>query len=277
MLWKHWVARATTPYEPFKNFDSARWFWRRMTSVFPEILSAVLMPNHLHVILPGHVNGTRKMGGLLSAMSVHCKIKNLWQAHSEPTDIPDIHHLRRQIRYIALNPCRKKLCHDPLEWYWSTYRDTLGATIESAPLAQRLAPILQDSDHQFEVRFHHYISSDPSVHVAGTAFPKASIPKTFPEQSIGEILCAASASLRMRPHAVQERGPLRSVFIHLAYRQGWRRPSVLAQICKMTPDGVHRILRQNCPERITAAELCLGDGRLRREQGSIADLLTNSR
>lgn len=276
-MWKHWVARAWVPYEPFNDFESAAWFWEKLGKAFPEMISAVLMPNHLHLILPQEVVNSRRLAGLLAAMSVRSGLKNLWQPIPCPTEILDRYHLRRQIRYVALNPCRKQLCADPLEWFWSTYREYVGAVVGATGSGQRIAHILSESPRDFEVRFHLYVSGDPSVSITGTPFPIPASPKAFPEQSIGEILAAAAGALRKKPSAVQERGPLRPLFIHLAYRHGWRRPIYLAQICQITPGGVHEILNTGRSTGIEAAELCLGDVRLRRARDGGVGFLTETK
>ncbi len=270
-MWKHWVARALFPHEPFGEFESACWFWKKLGEIFPEMISAVLMPNHLHLILPHEVAACKSMAGLLGAMSVRCGLKSLWQPLPNPTEIPNSLHLRRQIRYLALNPCRKNLCRDPLEWYWSTYREVMGAAVNSIQSEEKLAGVLNDCHKNFGVRFHGYVSGDPSVSVTGTPFPKPALPKNFPEKSIGEILAAAAGALRVKPSQVRERGQLRNLFVHLAYRHGWRRPIFLAHICGITPGAVHQILYKISPTGMKAADLCLGDLRLRGE--SVMDFM----
>lgn len=232
------------------------------------MLAAVLMPNHLHLILPKNEDNDtdfRKLTGLLGAISRRSKVRKLWQSIPLPADIPDKFHLRRQVRYVALNPCRKGLCKDPLEWYWSTYREVMGATVERRESAGRMACALGESSKRFEVRFHSYVSADPSVQVSGTPPPTPAVSKIWAEESIGEILAASAGALRMSPSEVQKQGVLRSLFIHLACRHGWRQPSLLSRICGITPRAVHLILNRPVPRGIEAAELCLGDCRLRRE------------
>ena len=268
-MWNHWVARASTPYEPFRDFKSARWAWTGLTALFPEMIATVLMPNHLHLILPSDVPTPRvhrKLGGFLGAVSVQQQQEKLWQQIPSPSAIPDRAHLRRQIRYLALNPCRKGLCADPLEWYWSTYRDVMGATADGEHRTGVLTELLRMPLRDFRVRFHSYVSGDPSVKVEGTAPPKAAIPKIWAEESIGEILAAAAGALRTTPVDVQKQGPLRPLFIHLAYRHGWRQPTLLAEICGVSPRAIQFLLSQPPPSGIHAADLCLGDRRLRSEK-----------
>lgn len=263
-MWKHWVARACTPFQPFLEFENACWFWKKFENGFPERVMAILMPNHLHLILPEKVKDpSRRIYGLLGAMSSRLNTRTLWQPVPEPQLIPDRSHLRRQVRYVALNPCRKKLCRDPLEWYWSAYRDVVGAIAESS--LNSLAKTLGDKEKDFKVRFHSYVSGDPSVSVIGTSFPqKAESSPDLAQYAIGEILAASAAALRVGTSEIQQRHGLRKLFIHLADQQGWCHTADLAKVCKITQQAVRRILKQSCPPGIAAAELCLGDRRLRR-------------
>ena len=263
-MWNHWVARANTPFEPFKNFEDCRRTWTSLTGVFPELLSAVLMPNHVHLLLPrGSPAALSRLGGVLGAVSKWTKRNQLWQVIPAPIEIPDRQHLRRQIRYLALNPCRKQLCSDPLEWYWSTYREVVGATVEGGERSARLANALGESSKGFAVRFHGYVSGDPSVRVDGTPYPERTIPGEWAQHSITEILAASAAALRLLHSDVEKSGSLRILFIHSAYRHGWRQPSLLAKICKCSRRSIHRILNDPIPIGIEATDLCLGDSRLR--------------
>jgi hypothetical protein len=271
-MWNHWVARSVSPQEPFINFQLARWLWTRFGNVFPDLIAAVLMPNHFHLITPiqssqDAAQQMRKLCGLMGKTSQLTQMRRLWQPISAPVAISDRHHLRRQIRYVALNPCRKGLCADPLEWVWSTYRDLVGATTERPKLAACLAQILGEgggSEQSFLVRFHAYVSGDPSVSVIGSPFPQLAIPKGWASESIETILSASAASLRRLPGDVQKGGALRRLFVRFCFRHGWNQPALIAEICGMSVRNVYCILSQQPPplDVIRAADLCLGDRRL---------------
>jgi REP element-mobilizing transposase RayT len=267
-MWKHWTARTSTPLEPFRHFETAQWFWNHLQKKFPQALGAILMPNHLHLLLPfeSTTSETRNhaiLNGLMGSLSKVLQEPALWQRQSEPKLIPDRHHLRRNVRYVALNPCRKNLCKDPLEWPWSTYRDLFGSTVNQWVSSGRLAHTLGENKNTFESQFHNYVSSDPSVAITGTALSKASSPKNFSEVGIIEILNATSAALRMPPGRVRRPGIARDLFIHLACQQGWKKPASLAEICGITPRAINTIISRRSPDGIRAAALCLGDRRLR--------------
>jgi hypothetical protein len=267
-MWKHWTARTSTPLEPFRYFETAQWFWNHLHKKFPQALGAILMPNHLHLLLPFESATSENrdravLNGLMGSLSRIRKEPGLWQRQSEPTLIPDRYHLRRNVRYVALNPCRKSLCKDPLEWPWSTYRDLFGSTVDQWISAERLAHALDENKNTFESRFHNYVSSDPSVAITGTTVPKSALPKTFAEEGIIEILKSASAALRRPTTDIQHPGELRDLFIHLAHRHGWRKTQTLAELCNVTPRAIQIIVSKKSPSGLAAATLCLGDRRLR--------------
>lgn len=276
-MWTHWVARSNAPFEPFRESEICRWAWGALTGAFPERLSVVLMPNHLHLVLPklpsrlGSTirNDVRvRLTRVLSGVSRRLERSGVWQPIPEPTAVPDRVHLRRVVRYVALNPCRKQLCRDPMEWAWSTYRELLGATVGDGDLPKRLATELGESGTPLSLdlfvrRFHTYVSSDASVVALGSRFPAAARSRVEADFPLSAILAASAAALRVSPVRVKQRGTLRPLFVHLASNQGWRRPSQLAAWCGIGRSGVHRILQQPCPPGLAAAQLCLGDERLR--------------
>lgn len=266
-MWKHWTVRSNTPHQPFQSFQNACWIWPTLKDLFPDALGAVLMPNHMHLILPSHIE-VQQIHGILGVMSKKLRIPALWQPIKEVETIPDRLHLRRIVRYIALNPCRGKLCSDPLEWIWSTYRDVMGASVNPWVDDLRLSKALGETARGFRVRFHAYVSGDPSVSINGTQFPHAALPKKMAEEGIREILLSCAAALRVSPEEVKiKNSELRKYFIHLAYRQGWKHPKYLSQICHISPQAIHFHLKKKAWKEIStgisAAALCLGDRRLR--------------
>lgn len=226
------------------------------------------MPNHFHLLMPFKSSASenhhrRIINGLTGSLSRKLKEPGLWQHQNPPSPISDRHHLRRTIRYVALNPCRKNLCKDPLEWPWSTYRDLFGSTVDPWTTAARIAHTLGENERGFESRIHLYVTSDPSVSLVGTPMPKASQSTTLAQEGILEILNAASAALHVQPPKIKSEGQLRSLFIHLACRQGWKNTSLLAELCGITPRAVRFILSKAPSEGLGAAAFCLGDQRLR--------------
>lgn len=268
-MWNHWVFRACYPYQPFKNFAAARNAWTLLPKLFPDALAATLMSNHLHLILPRspHDEKTRcKLAGFMGSISKQRQIHALWQPLIPPAPISDRLHLKRQLRYVALNPCRALLTHDPLEWTWSTYRDGVGAAADPWVRISRVAHALNERERGFNIRFHAYVSGDPTVAVAGTSFPKSTTPKIFSEESIMTILAAAAAALRVPASDVRKQSSdLRPLFIHLAWQQGWNQAKLLSKICDLSTRSIHLILEKPEPSGTEAALLCLGDRRLRKD------------
>lgn len=272
-MWNHYVARTSHPYEPFKDFATAQWTWEQIHHIFPDAVAGVLMPNHIHLILPKGklregatvTQATRKLSGLLGCISKRLQVKKLWQPIPPPAEIPDSQHLRRQIRYVALNPCRKKLCRDPLEWYWSTYREWMGATVVGRDSLGRLASSLQESPSNFRVRLHAYVSGDPTVSISGTPPPQgAPQPKKWPTYTVDAIWRASAAALRVPLDDIKKPKPLRNLFIQMASRHRWHQSGLLAEMCEISLTSVqNHFLKSASPECLAAADLCLGDPRLR--------------
>jgi len=271
-MYNHWAVRTSTPLEPFNEFKTCQWTWNRLTSLFPDMLGAMIMPNHIHLIVPvvpgvGQEHSKQvlhKLHGLTGALSKRTKIIHLWQKIAPPHPIPDIFHLRRHVRYVALNPCRRSLCADPLEWQWSTYRDLFGASAFPILSERRLAQVVKDPRPKFTVRFHAYVSGDPSVKVQGTSSPKLLDLEYLSRKSLDDILDASASALRLPPSDVKESGPLRDLFIHFAYRHGWKGQTArIAKICGVTPRSVQRILGKPTPIGISATTVCLSDPRFR--------------
>ncbi len=197
------------------------------------------------------------------------KVKALWQLIPPPAPIPDGHHLHRQVRYIALNPCRKGLCQDPLEWQWSTYRDLFGASAYLPQNSGSLASALGRSNEKFLPWLHKYVSEDSSVKVTGTSLPKLSKLNRF--QSLQMNLLAAASALNEHPNTVKNRGSiLRRLFIHFGYKNGWkRRPELLAELCQTSPRSIHRILKEPTPQGLAEAQVCLSDARFTSHWGTL--------
>ncbi len=268
------------------------------------------MPNHGHLLLPLSLSSSKvqaKLGGVMGQVSqgwgsqkpgalrntgqdslgnIGGNIEgnfgrnigqSMWQPLPPPSVIPDRFHLRRQIRYVALNPCRKNLCRDPLEWYWSTYREFFGATANGKGNLYTLAMALGERPEGFLDRFHAYVSGDPSVAIQGTPCPRLIAPQRFAYKSIDEILAASAAAWRIQPSSVRNRGKLRATFIHLAHQQGWeRRSRLLGEICAVSSRAVRFVLSQPIPESVKPAHLCLSDVRLRPPRVATAEFLPQS-
>ena len=168
----------------------------------------------------------------------------------------------RLTRYIALNPPRAGLAVDPLSWPWSTHRDVVGAIVDPWVDAARLADAVGRSRSGFVAWYHRYVSGDPSVAVDGTPIPNAARPSAISRVPLSTIADAAAAALRRTPAMLQQRGPMRTLFVQLAAEQGWTDCAQLAAIAKCSPRSIARLIASPRPDLLAPGRLCLGDGRL---------------
>jgi hypothetical protein len=270
----HLVARAAQ-WRPFLDWNLAAKTWRALRLLFPATFAAMLMPNHLHVIAEvGDDRGVRlSLAHMLAALTRDASgqkrppVGPRWELVPPPEVIRDAGHLSRQVRYVSLNPCRAKLVLDPLEWEWSTHRDVVGAVAVPWVAPAALATAVRARTRwpaEFAATWHTYVSGDPSCAVAGTRPPHSASTSELATVPLGRIAAAAAAAMRAQVLAIRGRTATRRLFVHLAWRQGWRDSTTLARACG-TPAEAVRLLRGRPIETLLpAGELCLGDDRLLR-------------
>jgi hypothetical protein len=114
----------------------------------------------------------------------------------------------------------------------------------------------------FPAKWHAYVSSDPSVNVAGTEPPVVALPVRRPVVGLAQIAAAACAAHVALPGAHQKRGPVREVFLHLAREQGWRVKSSIGEECGLKREAIRAAFLRPPPPGLSAARLCLGTPRL---------------
>ena len=248
----------------------ADWLWQKLRGGFPGAVAVCLMPRHLHLVAEVE-SSVWARERLRRTLAWHARrfgpssVFRVWEPVPEPSEIIGSQKLARQVRYVALNPCRAGMSDDPLSWFWSTHRDVVGAVVRPWVDATRLAGALEQPADGFQLRHHAYVSSDPSASVVGTPPPEPAEPTRISRQPLVDVSTAVLAASRARPEALQLRSPVRRTFIHLAARQGWGDPSRLAAHCGMTVESVRSELRRHQPTScVAAAALCLGDDRLLR-------------
>lgn len=159
----HIVMKAKTGTLLFHTWDEASELWRRLIEAFPGLVALVLMPDHVHLVVPQ--DDRQRVRALQSGYARWRNARRgqrgaAFEPHPQAVAIPDRLHLQRTIRYIHLNPCRARLVNDPLDWPFSTHRDAVGL---AWPAARR-----PEDD---PARFHAYVSGDPSVSLEGTHLP----------------------------------------------------------------------------------------------------------
>jgi hypothetical protein len=235
-----------------------------MREAFPDALAASLMPNHPHLL--AHVShlpqAELRFRRLCFGFARRVKIRGLWESRPPAKLVGAGDKLRREVRYVLLNPTRGRLVCDPLSWLWTTHRDVMGAVVDPWVRTARLADAFRWRRQGFERRFHAYISGDPSVRVEGTAVPTPACATRLSAQPLECLAAAACAATRTRTDALTRRTLTRRLFVRLALEQGWTRTSLVASLVSVSPEVVRRI-RIAPPPGMAAAALCAGDPRLR--------------
>lgn len=273
MKYVHLLLRAVPPQQPFNNFDFACRTWTRLQHNFPNALAAMLMPNHVHLLISLPETSPPLLAESLA--QAQSKLRGVfqtpefsWEKMPAPQMIPDRAHLRRLWRYIALNPMRKGLARDPLVWPWSTYRDLFVASYPQWISNESLAAAMGEHHHGVSVRLHDFASKDETVHVHGTKAPHPSPKRKKPFDPMEQLLYALAASMRMRPERVLSKTSTRRALIRFAKRQGWGHFShhtMIARFCGVHPRTIRRAFdRVHSGEDalMKAAARCLGDARL---------------
>jgi hypothetical protein len=156
------AARAVPGTLLFHTWHEAKALWTCMVEAVPRPRGLMLMPDHVHL-----QNDAAK--GFGRGLAAYARWRNayrgttgpVWEdARRTPEALSNVEHARRNLRYLALNPCRARLIGDPLAWAFSTYRDCVGLTL--VPVRVRVSD---------PVALHAYTSGDPTVAVAGTELP----------------------------------------------------------------------------------------------------------
>jgi hypothetical protein len=124
----------------------------------------------------------------------------VWLPASPPEPLNDSKHLKRTLRYVALNPCRDKLASDPLAWPFSGHRDAVGLAIPG------VLPVVRDP-----VWHHSYVSGDPSVRVDGTELPFGM--QGMRSATVEQVTHAVSALSRTTLDQLRQRGPARTLLV----------------------------------------------------------------
>ncbi len=248
MPYYHLTARAHRPLQPFSNRDICAMAWARLRKRFDSALACVLMPNHLHLLLElaaQDLNTTLR--SLSTELVVLSKISypghSVWEPLPPAELIPDKLQLKRQIRYVHLNPCRSGLASDPLEWEWSTHRDAIGAVERPWVNSVELARILEIPSKNFTEAFHAYVSGDPSVRVEGTRLPATLVSQNW----IGSLEQVTQATLQVThaaKSALKSRSPTRRRCILLADYLGNYSQDELANQLGVSDRAIRKALAQ---------------------------------
>lgn len=282
-MFAHLIACTRNYIPAIDSGERARWLWSSLRKRFEHALAVVLMPHHLHMLLlASGVGGARaSLSRIMAAFSRRFDLGRLWQPLPPPRVYRGVDKLRRDTRYLHLNPCRPtrlggrrvRLVSDPLLWPWSTHRDAIGATASPWVSPARMAAALQLDDAQFPRWLHSYVSSEPHVSVEGTPFPQPAPATQVAAFGLARIAVAAATAMRAPMKALRRPGPTRRLFVALARRQGWTDAARLARVCGVQPAAIRRTADDCPPEWVHAGALCLGDARLLPPEWVRADAL----
>jgi len=192
----HFTARLTLDSPDLSN-AAAAWVWFHLRLLFPAALAVVVMPDHIHLVVDAGKRGRERLRRCLGQFGRW--FPGRWEPAPAPVPIHGLRKLRRQVRYVVLNPCRAGMVDDPLSWLWSTHRDVMGASSAPWVTPERLARALGERVEGFAERHHAYVSADPSAAVAGTPPPR---PRAVLDADLPSVARAAALSTRGEPRAV---------------------------------------------------------------------------
>ena len=252
----HLVAHTRGGFDRVVEWASGSWLWAHLRRSFPVALAACLMPNHLHLLV-------RWWDGAQDAL------RRVLQHHGRQfgarwdlgpvTPVNTKAIARRVVRYHVLNPLSDGLVDDPLSWVFSTLRDGVGAIADPWVSPARLRRCLDWTP----AAMHRFVVSHEACGPA-TRRPIERLPPGGAAVSLGAVIDACAASLRAEPADLRRRGhAMRSTFLALARRHGAPTLADLANACGLSERGLFRLARRIDPATVRAAEICLGDRRLR--------------
>ena len=104
LLAEHLVARTRFGDRSLLQHSKASWLWSHISRVFPDAASLVLMPDHLHLLSRGRVDGP-----LGDALRAYAQWRNhqrgdvgpLFERQPEPTEVVGEQKLWRNLRGIS--------------------------------------------------------------------------------------------------------------------------------------------------------------------------------
>ncbi len=200
------VAHAVHNTRLFADWEEASALWLRIVLRGPGLRGLVLMPNHLH--LDSTSGDPKPLDLALRAFALwrnhhRGEAGAVWAARPAPEALSGPKHIRRNLRYLHLNPCRARLVACPAAWPFSTHRDCLG--LAAAPARPRVSD---------PFAFHAYVSGDPSCAVEGTPYPSARLAED--RIPLGRIAAAVSEYLRRPLSEVYAPGKARRTFLAAA-------------------------------------------------------------
>ena len=250
----HYTPHAVVGSLLFNDWYEARALWYRLARSACGLVALCLMPDHCHVLTS--VDSRRS---LQHAMSGYARWRNArrgergsaWKPLAEPTCPSTPQKQRRDVRYIHLNPCRRHLVSDPLDWPFSTHRDAVGLAV---PLVRRLHP----NPHAF----HRYVSGDPTVNVQGTSLPLRAEADLQGPEALLAVWSAVSAVTRTPTRLLHAEGGPRRLFVRAARTLTPASSRAIADMAQVTPRSVN-MAPVGMDREVAVVERVCGDLRFR--------------
>ncbi len=267
--WIHLTSRLSPSAPDLSTQQAGSWLWTHLRAAFPQAIAATIMPDHPHIVVASEdpESDRQRLARLLGQFGRKFGVWGHVARTPAPAMIRSGEVLARQVRYVALNPCRARLVSCPLAWPWSTHRDVVGAVLDPWVTGERLAAALGGRAQGFAARHHAYVSGDPRARVEGTPRPTAAESTDLSSFSLRNIAEAVASATRTPLDALRHRGVSRALFVALAFDQGWGQVGRLAQLCDCSARTVTRLSHTIDHDALRTARLCLGDARRRRGPG----------
>jgi hypothetical protein len=223
----------------------ASWIWTRLRAGFPDALSCVLMPDHIHLVAPP--GGRTRFVRVLAMFSARFGVR--FDSIAETANTAEI--AARMIRYGFHNPVRDALVADPYAWQWSTLRDLVGAAHPIWTPLQRVAAALQLRAERVLRLVTH----------AADLRPQRPELTTVIAVSMDALRDATSAALRIDAPSQHRLG--RRLIVQAACTIGRPTTARLATELSCCDRTIERARVRPDPA-LSAVLLCLADARLRR-------------
>ncbi|HEY0877956.1 MAG TPA: hypothetical protein VGE10_05840 [Zeimonas sp.] len=249
----HLVARAAEGARPLRSRAACADLWSRLGSRF-DVVACVLMPDHVHLLARvDSAVALRAFARVLSSFRARIFASREqdrsvfeWERLPHPQKVQrDPRHVARTIRYIHLNPCRDRLCDDPLEWEWSTHRDWTEAIVRPCVDLARWGRFLRRPAATRAEWLHEYVCADASVQrPRPLADPRRWLGAERVDVSLATLSSAVPRVLRSKadlPVELDVEG--RRLFVLAAGRWTLYRAAEIARWIGRDATGVRRLLK----------------------------------
>lgn len=163
----HVTARGNARELVYRNEEDRR-AWNAILAETIErfdwyVLAYCQMGNHYHVLVetprPNLSRGMRQLNGVYAQAfnRRHGRVGHVFQARFHATLVERGEHLLALASYVPLNPVRARLCDEPAQWRWSSYRSTLGLDPPGSVAVDRLLAHFAESREDARTRYRAYV------------------------------------------------------------------------------------------------------------------------